>query len=70
MFTVRTSKSEYDVVVPKHRKKEFELAGKINEGDSVKTIGDKNIGIVFCDRLERLHKPVKYDEKQSKLVVQ
>ena len=69
MLTVRTSKSAYDVVVPKHRKKEFELAGKIIEGDSIKTIGDKNIGVVFCDRLENLHKPVKYNEKQSKLVV-
>jgi hypothetical protein len=66
----KTRKSEYDVVVPKHIKKEFELAEKINEGDSIKTIGDKNISVVFCDRLERLHKPVKYDEKQSKLVVQ
>ena len=70
MFTVRTSKSEHDIVVPKHRKKEFELAEKINAGDSIKAIGDKNISFVFCDRLEKLHKPVKYDEKQSKLVVQ
>ena len=70
MFTVRTSKSEYDVVVPKHRKKEFELAEKISGGDSIKATGDKSIGVVFCDRLERLCKPAKYDEKQSKLEVE
>jgi hypothetical protein len=56
--------------IPKYRKKEFELAEKINVGDSIKAIGDKNISVVFCDRLEKLHKPVKYDEKQSKLMVQ
>jgi len=70
MFTVKTRKSEYDIVVPKFRKKEFEIAESINEGDSIKATGDKSIGVIFCDRIEKLGKPVELNEKQSKLGVQ
>jgi len=69
MFRVKTKRTEYDIVVPRHRKKEFELARDINEGDAVKVTGEKNINVVFCDRIENVHKPIKYNEQQSKLGV-
>ena len=67
VFTVQTKKSEYDIVVPAHRKKEFELAKNINESDTIKTIGEKQAGgIIFCERIEKLSKS-SLDEKQMTL---
>lgn len=55
VFTVKTRNSEHDIVVPQHRKEEFEIAAKINEGDVVKAIGDRQVsGIIFCDRIKRI----------------
>ena len=31
VFTIKTKKSEYDIIVPQHRKDEFELSKEINE---------------------------------------
>ena len=57
MFTIKTKKSKYGVVVPIHRKEEFELAKNIQEGDIIRAVGDKQIsGIIFCDRIEKLSK--------------
>lgn len=68
MFTVKTRKSEYKLVVPQHRKEEFEIAGGINEGDTIKAIGDRQIsGLIFCDRIRKLSKG-SFDEKQVKLL--
>ena len=68
IFTVKTKKSEYGLVVPEHRKEEFELAKGINEGDTIKAIGDRQVsGIVFCDRIKRLNEN-DFQEKQIKLL--
>jgi aspartyl/asparaginyl-tRNA synthetase len=68
VFTVKTTKSEYEVVVPEHRKEEFDLAKNINENDVVKAIGDKQAsGIIFCDRIKKLNKS-SLDEEQMKLL--
>ncbi|MBI2647377.1 hypothetical protein HYW99_02780 [Candidatus Woesearchaeota archaeon] len=68
ILTIKTRKSEYDIVVPEHKKDEFELAKCINEGDIIKVIGDKQIGgIIFCDRIERLSKN-SFNEKQIRLM--
>lgn len=68
-FTLKTTKSEYDIVIPQHREEEFELAKSINEGDLIKAIGDKQIsGIIFCDRIKKLNKG-NFDERQMKLVI-
>jgi RNA polymerase-interacting CarD/CdnL/TRCF family regulator len=68
MFTIKTKKSKYDVVVPVHRKEEFGLAKNIEEGDIIKAIGDRQIsGLIFCDRIKKLNKS-SFDEKQMKLV--
>ena len=68
VFTVKTKKSEYDIVVPQHRKEEFELANGISEGDVIKAIGDKQAsGIIFCDRIKKLNKS-NFDEEQMKLL--
>ena len=66
MFTVETTKSEYGVVVPKHRKLEFEVAKSINEGDSINVAGDRKIDVIFCDRIQKLDKGVPKG-KQTKL---
>ncbi|MBW2977154.1 hypothetical protein KY347_06955 [Candidatus Woesearchaeota archaeon] len=66
MLKVKTKKSEYNLVVPMHRKSEFELAKNIQEGDMIKAVGDKNIGIIFCDRLKKLNSRI--NEKQMKLL--
>ena len=66
VFTVKTRKSEYDIVVPQYKKNEFESINNINEGDVVKVIGDEQVsGIIFCDRIEKLNKS-SFDEKQIK----
>ena len=68
VLTVKTKKSEYDIVVPEHKKEEFEMAEDVNEGDIVKAIGDKQIsGLIFCDRIRKLSKS-SLDEKQVKLL--
>ena len=70
VFTIKTKKSEYDIIVPHHRKDEFELSKKINEGDIIKIRGDKQAsGIIFCDRVKKLNKS-SFDERQMKLVNQ
>ncbi len=67
VFTVKTQKSEYDIIVPEHRKEEFKTADKINEGDIIKAIGEKQAtGIIFCERLKKMSKS-NFDEKQMKL---
>lgn len=67
VLTLKTKNSEYDIVVPEHRKEEFEIAKDINEGDMIKVIGDKQIsGLIFCDRIKKLSKS-SFDEKQVKL---
>lgn len=56
-LTVKTKKSEYELIVPQHRVEEFELANGISEGDVIKAIGDKQAsGIIFCDRIKKLSK--------------
>lgn len=68
IFTVKTKKSEYDIVVPEHRKEEFEIAASINEGDIIKAIGDRQAsGIIFCERVKIMSKS-SFDEKQMKLL--
>lgn len=67
MFTIKTPKSEYDVVVPKYRKLEFEIANNIDKGDSIKITGDKKINVIFCDRIQKLDKGISKG-KQMKLV--
>lgn len=68
VFTVKTTKSEYEVVVPEHRKEEFDFAKNINENDVIKAVGDRQAsGIVFCDRIKKLNKS-NFDEKQVKLL--
>lgn len=66
MLKVKTRKSEYDVVVPQYKQNEFEIAKDINEGDSIKVIGDRQVsGLIFCDVIKRLN----VDKKQMKLSV-
>lgn len=68
MLKVKAKKSEYFIVVPEHRKEEFELSNSIHEGDVIKAIGDRQLsGIIFCDRIEKLSKSSP-DEKQMKLL--
>ena len=68
LFTIKTKKAEYDVVVPKHRKEEFELAKDIKEGIRVKIIGEKQAsGIIFCDRIAKISRN-SLNEKQIKLI--
>lgn len=68
VFTLKTKKSEYEIVVPEHRKEEFELAKNINEGDMIKVIGDRQAsGIIFCERVKKISKS-SFDEKQVKLI--
>lgn len=65
MLTVKTRKSEYEIVVPQYKKELFELAKSINDGDIIKVIGDKQVGgIVFCDVIKKLDKDI---EEQMKL---
>jgi len=67
VFTLTTKKSEWEVVVPQHRKEEFKTAKTVNEDDIIKIIGDKQIsGLIFCDRIKKL---IKSDEKQMKFVI-
>lgn len=66
MLTVKTKRSEYDIVVPKHRKNEFELTKNIYDGDLIKAVGERNINAVFCDAIEKLNKNT-IKEKQIKL---
>ena len=67
IFTVKTIKSEYDIVVPQHKKDEFESSKHIKEGDTIKAIGDMQAGgIIFCDNIKKLNKdPIR---NQMKLV--
>lgn len=70
MLKVKTKKSKYDVVVPIHRKEEFDFAKNVKEGDTIKVIGDKQLsGIIFCDRIKKLNKS-SFNEKQVKLSYQ
>ena len=68
MFTIKTTKLDYDIVVPKHRKNEFELAKNIHKGDFIKVTGERNMDVIFCDRIQKLSKNV-LKEKQIKLLV-
>ena len=68
LFTLKTRKSEYDVVVSQLRKEEFETAKTIDKGDMIKIIGEKQAsGIIFCDRIRKLGKHSS-NEKQIKLL--
>ncbi len=67
LFTLKTRKSEYDVVVPQYKKEEFELAKNINEEDIIKIIGERQIGgVIFCDRIKKLDGHG-FNERQIKL---
>jgi DNA polymerase II small subunit/DNA polymerase delta subunit B len=66
MIAIKTAKSEYDVVIPKYKKIQFELAKNINDGDSISIVGDKKINVVFCDRIKILKKGLPKGE-QTKL---
>lgn len=68
MLTIRAKKYEYDIVVPKHREIEFEVAQHIKEKDFVSIIGEKAINVVFCERIELLNKDSS-KQKQMKLVI-
>lgn len=69
VFTVKTQKSEYDIIIPEHRKYEFEIATKISEGDIIKAIGDRQAsGIVFCERIKKMSKS-SFNENQMKLII-
>lgn len=68
VFKVQTKKSEYEVIVPEHRKKEFEISSNIHEGDIMKAIGDKQAsGIIFCERIKKMGKS-NLNENQMKLL--
>jgi len=66
MLTIRARKLEYDVVVPQHRKEEFEVAQNIREKDFVSIIGEKAINVIFCERIKLLNKDFS-KQKQMKL---
>lgn len=66
MLTIKTRKYEYSVVIPKHRKNEYNMAKNTSEGEFVKVTGEKNIDIIFCDRIQKLNKYIQ-TEKQMKL---
>jgi len=66
VLTIKTKSSEYDVVVPQYKGDLFNSAKNINEGDSIKVIGDKQTnGIIFCDKIGKFSKEY---EKQLNLI--
>lgn len=67
MFAIKTERNEYDIIIPKYKTDEFELASGISKGDVIKVIGDRQIsGLVFCDVIQMLSK-MGINENQSQL---
>lgn len=67
MLTIKSKAEEYDIVVPKHRRKEFETAKNLGKDDCVSVIGDKKIGVVFCERIKIISKEF-LPKNQMKLI--
>lgn len=64
-FVIKKPKYDVNAVVPKHRRKEFELAKGLKLGDRVSIIGEEKINLVICDRIKKISKNI--GGKQTKL---
>ena len=67
MITIQSRNREYDIVVPRHRKKEFETAKNLGKDDCVSVMGGKKICVVFCERIKIISKE-SLPENQTKLM--
>jgi len=54
LLVIKKPMYDINVVVPKNREKEFELAQNLKVGDSISVIGEKKVNLVICDRLKRI----------------